>query len=64
MSDDRVARLNVVLATLERGDILMIAQEDDCRWIRDAVSKLDGPIAKRELKNSERKFRAASSSNG
>ena len=63
MSDDLVARLNVVLATLERGGLLMIAQ-DDCRWIREAVSKLDGPIAKRELKNSERKFRAASSSNG
>ena len=41
MSDDLVERLNVVLDTLERGDILMIAQEDDCRWIRDAKAEIE-----------------------
>lgn len=41
MSDDLVERLNVVLATLERGDILMIAQEDDCRWIHDAKAEIE-----------------------
>ena len=40
MSDDLVARLNVVLATLEHGGLLMIAQ-DDCRWIREAATEIE-----------------------